>query len=153
MRTSLQKISFLLVAAAALGGCQKEVDAEQKGLFVLRNQSGRTVTLRVFSTQDRRKAPLTLSVPNGEQVERTAYGGIGGIAYPELFFQEDSVRFTFEDGKQLVHCCPQAQQLSGQCAPAVHNVLSLQEYAREPISEAYDRYAYTLTQADYATAR
>lgn len=144
---------ILLVAVAALGGCRKEVDLEQKGLFVVRNQSGRAVTLRVFSTQDRRKAPLALSVPNGQQVERTANGGAGAIAYPELFFQGDSVRFTFEDGKQLVHFCPQAQQLSGQCAPAGHNILSLKEYAQEPISEAYDRYTYTLTPADYATAR
>ena len=153
MRAYLQKMSFLLVAMAALGGCQKEVDMEQKGLFVLRNQSGRAVILRVFSTQDRRKAPLTLSLPNGQQVERTAYGGAGAIAYPELFFQGDSVQLSFNDGKQLAHYCTQAQQLSGQCSPASHNILSLQEYASEPISEAYDRYTYTLTQADYATAR
>ncbi|GAA4016671.1 hypothetical protein GCM10022408_32720 [Hymenobacter fastidiosus] len=146
-------MSFLLVAGAALGSCRKEV--EPKGLFVLHNQSGHAVTLRVFSTQDRRKAPLTLSLPNGQQVERTAYGGAGAIAYSELFFQGDSVQWSFSDGKQLVHHCTQAQQLSGQCSPAVHNILSLQEYAQEPLGEGYDRYTYTytLTQADYATAR
>lgn len=151
MRTYFQKMSFLLVAVAALGGCSKDV--EQTGLFVLRNQSGRDVTLRVFSTQDRRKAPLMLFLPNGQQVERTAEGGAGAIAYPELFFQGDSVRFTFGDGKQLIHYCTQAQQLSGQCAPAVRNILSLNEYAMEPVSEASNRYTYTLTSADYATAR
>lgn len=139
------------MAVAALVGCSKDV--EQTGLFVLRNQSGHDVTLRVFSTQDRRKAPLTLFLPNGQQMERTAEGGAGLIAYPELFFQGDSVQFTFGDGKHLAHSCTQAQQLSGQCMPAVRNILSLNEYAMEPINEASNRYTYTLTSADYATAR
>jgi hypothetical protein len=147
-------LNFLLVAVATLtlSSCKKTGEEEQKGLFVIHNQSGRDVTLTVFSTQDRRKAPLTLSLPNGNRVERVASGGAGAIAYPELFFQGDSVKISFSDGKQLVHYCTQAQQISGRCAPAIHNILSLREYTSELINEHYRKYTYTLTQADYAIA-
>ena len=148
-------LSVLLVVATtmALSGCKKTEEQEQKGLFVIHNQSGHDVTLTVFNTQDRRKAPLTLSLPNGNRVERLASGGAGAIAYPELFFQGDSIKFQFSGGKQLVHHCTQTQQVSGGCSPNTHNILSLKEYSSEKIDESYYKYNYTLTQADYATAR
>lgn len=151
--TSVRPYLFVALATLALGGCKDIVDKEQQGLFVLANQSGHDVNLTVFSTQNRSKIPLTLALPNGSRLERAASGGAGAIAYPELFFQGDSVRFLFADGRQLLHYCPQSQQLSGRCVPQAHNILKLQEYAEEPISEAYRRYTYTLTSADYAAAR
>ena len=147
------RYALVAVAALVLGACKELVDEEQKGFFVLENQSGHDVVLTVFSTQQRSKLPLTLALTNGKSVERTVLGGAGAIAYPELFFQGDSVRFLFNDGKQLLHYCPQSQQLSGRCVPQTHNILSLSQYAVDPISKSSSKFTYTLNSSDYAAAR
>lgn len=138
----------------ALGclSCHSDVDLEQRGLFIIDNQSGHDVTLQVFSTKNRQKAPLLLLVPQGGKLERTVEGGAGAISYPELYVQGDSVRLVFNDGKQLLHYCTEVQQLSGQCTPA-HNVFVLSQYRAEPVSKNVTKYTYLLAPLDYNTAR
>ena len=133
------------------GACNKERDTLHQGIFVLDNQSGLDVTLTVYNTAKRGQAPLALAVPKGQPVERSATGDFGGFSYPELFFQGDSVVF-FSDGKRLLHYCPQAQQVKNTCAPS-HNVLDLAQYRAEPLTKDKSRYTFTLTRADYRTAR
>jgi len=128
-----------------------EVDEEQQGRFIIVNESGYAVTLNVFSTQHRRRAPVVVTIAQGESVERRAYGGAGVISYPELFFQGDSVQVVFSSGKRILHYCTQAQQLANQCQPA-HSLLALDEYQAEPVSKSVTRYTYTLTSADYNRA-
>jgi len=147
--SSWLKSLVALVPTVLLGACK--VEPEPEGRFVIVNQSGYDVVLMVFNTKDRQRAPLVVPILNGSSVERTAYGGAGGISYPELFFQGDSVRFKFIDGKQLLHYCPQTQQ-PNQCSPA-HNVLALNQYQIESLSNARDKFTFTLTSADYTTAR
>lgn len=140
--------AILAVSSAA---CQQIGEEEQKGIFTITNQSGQDVEVRVYRTQNRRQPPLILALPHAASVERTAYGGAGNIAYPELFSQGDSVRLVFQDGKQLLHYCPQAQQ-AGQCQP-VRNLLSLGQYQIEALDEHTNRFSYTITAAEYAGAR
>ena len=136
---------------ASFAACQQIGEEEQKGIFTITNQSGQDVEVRVYRTQNRQQPPLILSLPHAASVERVSYGGAGLIAYPELFSQGDSVRLVFQDGKQLLHYCPQAQQ-SGQCQP-VRNLLSLGQYQTEALDEHTTRLTYTITAAEYAVAR
>lgn len=140
-----------VILATSLSACQQIGEEEQKGIFTITNQSGQDVEVRVYRTQNRRQPPLILLLPNTASVERTAYGGAGNIAYPELFSQGDSVRLVFQDGKQLLHYCPQAQQ-AGQCQP-VRNLLSLGQYQVNAPDEQTSRFSYTITAAEYALAR
>ncbi|GAB2784219.1 hypothetical protein GCM10027175_23440 [Hymenobacter latericoloratus] len=128
------------------------MDEEQKGVFIITNQSGQDLELKIYSTGNRQQLPLILRLPNTTSVERVSYGGAGNIAYPELFSQGDSVRLLFQDGKQLLHYCPQAQQTGGQCLP-LRNLLALNQYQVEALSEQTSRFSYTITAADYALAR
>ncbi|WP_188558533.1 hypothetical protein [Hymenobacter glacieicola] len=152
MNKYLHYWTLLLLSAAMLSACQTTMDEEQKGVFIISNQSGHDLELKIYSTRNRQQLPLSLRLPNNTSVERVSYGGAGNIAYPELFSQGDSVRLLFQDGKQLLHYCPQAQQLNGQCLPA-RNLLALNQYQVETLSEHTSRFSYTITAADYALAR
>lgn len=144
--------ALLFLTLTGLGACQKMVDEEQKGVFVINNQSGHDLELKIYSTRNRQRLPLILRLPTTASIERVSYGGAGNIAYPELFSQGDSIRLLFQDGKQLLHYCPQAQQMGGPCLP-VRNLLALSQYQVEALNEHSSRFSYTITAADYALAR
>lgn len=128
------------------------VDEEQKGVFIISNQSGYDLELKIYSTSNRQRLPLILGLPNTTSVERVSYGGAGNIAHPELSSQGDSVRLLFQDGKQLLHYCPQPQQTGSQCLP-LRNLLALNQYQVEALNEHTSRFTYTITAADYTLAR
>lgn len=128
------------------------VDEEQKGVFIISNQSGHDLELKIYSTSNRQRLPLILRLPNTASVERVSYGGAGVIAYPELFSQGDSVRLLFQDGKQLLHYCPQAQQTGSQCLP-LRNLLAMNQYQVDALNEHTSRFTYTITATDYILAR
>lgn len=144
--TTLVALGLLLVS------CQREIELEQQGLFVLANDSGHALTLRVFNTQQRAPAPLVVAVAAGGRVERVAYGGAGAIEAPELVSRGDSVRVVFADGKQALHYCPQLAQGNLQCEPDT-GVLNLSTNQQEPVSKNVNRWTYTFTPAEYTRAR
>lgn len=143
---------ILVALGLLLGACQSEVDLEEKGLFVLANESGHALTLTIFHTKQRAQAPLVLAVAAGGRLERVMGGGAGAIVAPELVTQGDSVRVVFAGGKQALHYCPQLAQGNLQCLPD-DGVLTLSAYQRESVSQNVNRYTYTFTPADYARAR
>ena len=144
-------LAVVVVLLLGLSSCKGEIEKEQQGLFVITNQSGYDMTLSIFKTEDRRKAPVVISIPNGNSVERIANGGSGLIVYPELFFQGDSIRVVFSDRKQVLHYCTQAQQLTNQCQPS-RSLLDLDQYQIESASKNITRYTYTLMPSDYSLA-